>query len=351
MYTRCDGFVIIRPANVRVFRCHAIGLPSKCRGRRVLSAVVLPLVVGAVVLPLAMHARETQPPMRCNGHAELCDRSFDQVVFPATHNSMSNADDGWTWPFQQHGIGQQLNDGIRMLLMDSHSWETPRQAASFGTHLPPTLRSTFEAREATSTPENGVFLCHMMCGFGSTSLVSAMSEVGTFLNTHPDEVLSIFFEDYVAPAETAAVFDETGLTHYTFVHTPGAPWPTLREMISSGHRLLVMSEHRSPPPAWYQQGWALTQDTSYTVRSPGEFSCALDRGKAGNQLFLLNNWIAKAIPSKVDAETVNSYAFLLSRARQCGQERGHVTNFIAVNFYDTGDLMAVVDTLNGVGSR
>src|SRR5687768_7981316 len=31
--------------------------------------------------------------LRCNGHAALCDRRFDEVVFPATHNSMSNADD------------------------------------------------------------------------------------------------------------------------------------------------------------------------------------------------------------------------------------------------------------------
>ena len=33
---------------------------------------------------------------------------------------------------------------------------------------------------------------------------------------------------------------------------------------------------------------------------------------------------------------------------QCAQERGKMPNFIAVNFYGQGDLMRVVDALNGV---
>ncbi len=29
----------------------------------------------------------------CNGHAQLCDRRYNQVAYPATHNSMSAADE------------------------------------------------------------------------------------------------------------------------------------------------------------------------------------------------------------------------------------------------------------------
>lgn len=288
--------------------------------------------------------------MLCNGHAELCDRPFDEVVFPATHNSMSNADGGWVGPFQEHGISEQLNDGVRMLLIDSHSWETPKQSAAFARHLSPALRASFTASESTTVRKPGVYLCHLMCGLGSTPLASAMTDVSNFLATHPDEVMSIFFEDYVPADQTAAVFDATGLTRYTFVHVPGTPWPTLRQMIDSGHRLLVMSEHEGPPPAWYESGWDLTQDTNYAVKTPARFTCALDRGKSTNDLFLLNNWILAPIPSQADARIVNSYSFLFNRARECERERQHVANFVAVNFYGTGDLMAVVDALNGVSS-
>lgn len=348
LHCTCNGFVIIRSANVRNMKRSAHRV-TRSWARLVILAFASPLLLAAFIVPAALHADVGGEEMRCNGHAELCDRPFDHVVFAATHNSMSSASDGWTWPFQEQGIARQLNDGVRMLLIDSHRWETPRQQASFEAHLAPPERATFEVKENGSVPAHGVLLCHMMCGLGSTPLSSAMADVATFLATHPNEVLSIFFEDYVPPSETAAVFDAAGLTQYTFVHTAGAPWPTLREMIESGHRLFVMSEHEGPPPDWYQPGWDLTQDTSYSVRSVADFDCALDRGTASNPLFLLNNWVTAAIPSPADAAQVNSYSFLVARAQKCQRERGHLPNFIAVNFYKTGDLFSVVDTLNGVG--
>jgi len=39
---------------------------------------------------------------------------------------------------------------------------------------------------------------------------------------------------------------------------------------------------------------------------------------------------------------------LLARARKCAKERGHIPNIIAVDFWQSGDLIAVVDELNGV---
>ena len=45
---------------------------------------------------------------------------------------------------------------------------------------------------------------------------------------------------------------------------------------------------------------------------------------------------------------MNGYAALLARARECRQERGHLPNILAVDFYDVGDLFRVVRTLNGV---
>ena len=51
-----------------------------------------------------------------------------------------------------------------------------------------------------------------------------------------------------------------------------------------------------------------------------------------------------------NAAIVNSYDFLLKRAKTCERERNHLPNIIAVDFYRTGDLLRVVDTLNGVGT-
>jgi hypothetical protein len=56
----------------------------------------------------------------CNGYAALCDRPYDQIAFPATHNSMAAADEpGWFFAEQPDGIVAQLDHGIRVLLIDS----------------------------------------------------------------------------------------------------------------------------------------------------------------------------------------------------------------------------------------
>ena len=60
--------------------------------------------------------------VNCNGHAELCDRTLDNVTLPGTHNSMSNLDAGWIAANQQHGITRQLDDGIRALMLDTMEW-------------------------------------------------------------------------------------------------------------------------------------------------------------------------------------------------------------------------------------
>ena len=48
-----------------------------------------------------------------------------------------------------------------------------------------------------------------------------------------------------------------------------------------------------------------------------------------------------------DAE-VNAYDVLMPRVQACMGERGRFPTIIGVDFYDQGDLLKVVDELNGV---
>ena len=57
----------------------------------------------------------------CNGSLELCDRPYNEVATPATHNSMSAATyPGWNFAQQEKGIAQQLRGGIRGLFIDAY---------------------------------------------------------------------------------------------------------------------------------------------------------------------------------------------------------------------------------------
>jgi hypothetical protein len=65
----------------------------------------------------------------------------------------------------------------------------------------------------------------------------------------------------------------------------------------------------------------------------------------------MNHWIETAPASNPkNAEIVNAYDVLLARARACKKERGMMPNLVAVDFYRTGDLIRVVNTLNGVAA-
>jgi hypothetical protein len=94
--------------------------------------------------------------------------------------------------------------------------------------------------------------------------------------------------------------------------------------------------------------WDYTEETPYSVSSPEEFDCQPNRGGTDKPLFLLNHWIERVSPSRVDAVWVNDYQFLLDRAQECAKERGQIPNFVAVNYYLIGDVVDVVDELNGV---
>jgi hypothetical protein len=90
-------------------------------------------------------------------------------------------------------------------------------------------------------------------------------------------------------------------------------------------------------------------ETPYTFRSAADLSCAPNRGPAKSPLFLLNHWI-ETTDKRAAAQAVNQYAVLDARAKQCTTERGHMPNFVAVNFAENGDLLRVVDDLNGITS-
>ncbi len=92
-------------------------------------------------------------------------------------------------------------------------------------------------------------------------------------------------------------------------------------------------------------------ETPYTFHAPDQFSCKDNRGGSSALLFQINHWIESTpAPKPSNAAIVNSYDFLLDRARKCMKQRKHLPNIIAVDFYKVGDLLGVVRTLNGLGT-
>lgn len=263
---------------------------------------------------------EPQPPPEpaCNGAPALCARRFDEVSFACSHNAMSNAEEGWEAPNQNLPLRRQLEDGVRALMLDTHYWE--------------------------GVPH----LCHGPCGLGMKPLVEGLAEIRSFLEEHPREVVSLLFEPYIEAEDTEAAIAAAGLLPMVHTQVRGTPWPTLGAMVESGRRLVVFTERSGGPAPWHHALYAFAFETHYAFRTAAEMDCSPHRGSDSNDLFLLNHFLTNPLASPAFAEEVNRNPFLAERAARCARERNRLPNFVAVDFHDIGDVVAVVRALNGL---
>ncbi|MGZ8457965.1 MAG: hypothetical protein ACXWZ4_15285 [Gemmatirosa sp.] len=304
----------------------------------------------------------------CNGDATLCDRRLDEVVLAGTHNAMASADVAdWMFPQQEHDIVTQLHDGIRALLIDVH-YGTP-VGARVRTDLSGGRRADAERMlgpEGTAAAmrirdrlvggqegARGLYLCHGYCELGALPVDGTFGAIRDFLMQHPNEVVVLVIEDYVAPQDLARAFERSGLADLVYRGRPGAGWPTLRELIARDERVVALIESGRSGVRWLLPAFSVLQETPYAFASAGDtLSCAPNRGAAVGTLFQLNHWIATApAPRPSNAAIVNAFEVLTERARRCERARGRRPNILAVDFYRTGAVLRAARALNGLEDR
>ena len=338
-------------------------------GRRLLVGVTL--VALAVAGGIFFTRPESFAPVSeatttCNGSPALCDKTLDQVVFPAAHNAMGASDvNGWMFPNHTYGIPTQLQRGIRAFLVDVYPGYAVGERVKTDLEEGLNISAKFEpvlgvegVVAATRIRDRLIvgadsprklYMCHGMCEIGASEFVAALAEIRRFLILNPGEVILVMIEDYVTPEEIAAAFEESRLIDLVYKGAPGPPWPTLGEMVQTGQRVLVVAENNASGVAWYHQAFEIFQETPYHTTDAAQFSCEPNRGGTRGSLLLVNHWVVKPPTSgPSDAAVVNAYDFLLDRVRRCQEARGKTANLIAVDFFDIGDLLRVTDTLNGI---
>ena len=314
----------------------------------------------------------------CNGSEELCDRTYDEVAIPATHNSMSGATyPNYLFAQQEAGISEQLQAGVRGLMIDAH-YGVETQDGTIKTDLSDLSRgerATYEAElgsaaldaalrirdrivNSPEAGEPGVYLCHRFCELGAVPIDRAFGEIRDFMAANADEVLTVVIEDYVDPTEIEAAAERTGLIDHIYEGPVGEPWPTLQQMIDSGGGVLMMAEQEAGGGAipWYHQAYeGLVQETPFSFKRPAlltdpanlEASCEPNRGTPDSSLFLINHWIdTSPAPRPSNAAIVNTREALLRRIRTCEEQRDLLAGLVAIDFYREGDVFGAVAELN-----
>ena len=301
----------------------------------------------------------------CNGSTLLCDKRLDRVVFATTHNSMGGAEvPGWMFPNQSGDIEKQLADGVRGFLIDAHyglpigdkvKTDLDDEKAAMAKYEAALGKQGMEAvlriRDRLAGQHTGprdVYMCHGFCELGALKLVPVLKDVRDFLVANPGEVIVICIQDEgVTPADIARCFKQSGLADFVYRGPAKPPWPTLREMVETDQRVLVMAEHDAAGVPWYHPAFEVMQETPYEFHDVSEFSNRPNRGGTSGSLMLMNHWIESVpSPKPSDAAVANSREVLMKRLRAFRSERGRWPNLVAVDFYGVGDLLPVVHELN-----
>ena len=160
---------------------------------------------------------------------------------------------------------------------------------------------------------------------------------------NPGAVVVVINQDYVTPEDFVGAVKDAGVAEFAYTGPVSGRWPTLRELVDSGKRVLFMAENEAGGAPWYHPAYdAITEETPFSFSKVAQLirpdnlavSCEPNRGPARAPLFLVNHWITTdPLPLPSQASQVNAFEPLLRRTRECQRIRHHLPNLVAVDFY------------------
>ena len=285
----------------------------------------------------------------CMGLNEYCYRGYDNFTFAETHNSFATRDDQVYYPASNHatGLTAQWNGGIRAFMLDTYH------------------NDVMGSKNPDPEPTDIVF-CHgdanslvHPCSYSEVDAFAWLNKLSDFMDDDETQIVTLLLENFVPANHLEYLFNETGLLERTYIHEIGDTWPNLGEMILSKKTLVVFWEpHEGGAPGdainypWLHHTWTHSWDTNYGEQNEEDMDCDLGRGDKNQPVWHLNNWLSNAIglSDPTRSEDINSYDKLLERTVECWEEVGKRPTFIAVDWWDDGDVVGVVDTLNQMGN-
>ncbi|MFI5542285.1 PI-PLC domain-containing protein [Streptomyces sp. NPDC051815] len=273
------------------------------------------------------------------------DRRLDEVSFLATHNAFANYEDSrWTSVAQTESVRRQLEGGVRGLSLDTHWYDRSKRLCviSFGSDCYP----------------SDVYLCHGGCKTfaGVTYALPRQSFHGTvqsvvdFLEANPQEVVSLFLEDYVSAQQLGNSLGKVrGLDRVLFragewkVREQG--WPKMTDLVTSNKRLLIFSDEgdREHLGVMYDKAW--TVSNFWSLGDLGnDVSCVtrwsdvpLDRQEPGfRRLFTMSH--QRNVPTVINAALDNGTKLRDRIDQKCRPAAGgRDPNFVSVDFHRISD--------------
>ena len=250
---------------------------------------------------------------QCNGSNDLCNKRYNEVAYLTTHNAFNSKQDRYLFPNQKSNIAEQLNNGVRGLMIDVYD-------------------------------DNGSTVVYHAYKFLGSQLLSVyLNDIKYFLDNNPNEILTIILETYTSSNAIENEINKAGLLKYLHTQDVNSLWPKLQTMIDSNKRLVILSDKNdaNEKQNWYHYMWNFAVENKY-----GEINCEFNRGNPENNLFIFNHFITSLTGNKENANKVNSFKYLMNHITNCKDLKNKFPNFITVDFYEIGESIDVVSKLN-----
>lgn len=259
---------------------------------------------------------------------------LDQVTYLGSHNSYANVEEGFVYAQQFWSLENQLKRGVRHFLLDI--W-----------------------------PSQGrLFLCHNRCVISSVlklgrrnrDLRSALVLVKSWLDEHPDEIVTLELENYATGDQTYEIIKSvSGLEAYILKRADYEPqahrgrWPTIQYLVNNNKRLIIFDTQDNHHYAFDTYVYLLRN--AYGALDIEKAACLRGPEVPSQSLYQLNYFGTITSPSPC----YNEPARLQQVLKRC-QEKGVVPegkspNFIAIDFVDRGNAMRWVNELNRQAAR
>ena len=272
----------------------------------------------------------------CNGLVILCHRTYDQVTFPETHNSFATHEDNIFYPAANHrtGFSAQWNAGMRAFMLDTHYMTDMEQSAS-------AVRFCHGDSSRGASP----------CTYGAVDPWNWLNDLESEMESEERDIVTLLIENHVEADDLKELFDDVGLSDQMYIHQMNAEWPTLIELINMDKRLVVFWEQSSDSSHAYfhdflTHGWT----TDYAEESTSEMDCEPLRGDSNQVVFHMNNWLSvqngQGLSDPTRSAEANNVDFMVERAIECIEDHGKRPTFIAVDWWEDGDVVKAVERVN-----
>ena len=309
------------------------------------TSVILALIVTATyVTSLPGSYAIQRRASKCNGYQDLCNRKYSNVTHIGAHDSYAVGKLGSLGSNQEANVTVQLEDGIRLLQIQTH--------ASSG--------------HQDSNP-SGLSLCHTSCALkNGGTLESYLRQVKQFLDQNKNEIVTLVITnpDNKPVSNFAKAFENTGLNSMAYRANSNSisknDWPTLQDLISQNQRVVAFLDYKADVNQAkyilpeFQNIWENPYD-----QTSSNFNCTPDRYIHGtqNKMYLINHFKnSKVISNKISSpdtdhiKDTNSVSSILKDANHCARQQNAYPTFVLVDYYSQGNgsVFKALAKLNGV---